>query len=280
MRVNIYAEEMTDRVAIVTKKITVDDPDGRAVEKEFTGLRFYLELPVTLGSARYVDGSHAGFMTTTDGSGKLDAIKGPFEHYPGDDDSAAVTFWGKRDLRRLMRRVMSALNEHYAGSSLESALVTFAREELTAAGMFDKDSDYGGMIGEAAMEIVGMFAQQEHSGWSASVLAEVVNKLMRYEPLSPLTGEEKEWSKVADGLYQNRRCGRVFKNDQGTVWDVEGLIFRDPDGLVWGDGESKMPVEFPYTPTTVTVDRDADGNYDREAALAKWQAAAKEGHRL
>lgn len=35
MRVNVYAEEMTDRVEIVEKG-------------EFTGLRFYLELPVTL----------------------------------------------------------------------------------------------------------------------------------------------------------------------------------------------------------------------------------------
>lgn len=38
MRVNIYAEEMTDRVEIVTKQTA----DG-----EFTGVRFYLELPVT-----------------------------------------------------------------------------------------------------------------------------------------------------------------------------------------------------------------------------------------
>jgi hypothetical protein len=36
MRVNIYAEELTERVEIVTKDI-----DGVM----FTGLRFYLELP-------------------------------------------------------------------------------------------------------------------------------------------------------------------------------------------------------------------------------------------
>lgn len=39
MRVNIYAEEMTDRVEIISKEV-----DGQ----EFTGLRFYLELPCTV----------------------------------------------------------------------------------------------------------------------------------------------------------------------------------------------------------------------------------------
>jgi len=39
MRVNVYAEEMTDRVEIIAKEI-----DGT----KFTGLRFYLYLPATV----------------------------------------------------------------------------------------------------------------------------------------------------------------------------------------------------------------------------------------
>lgn len=71
MRVNVYAEEMTDRVEIISKEI-----DGH----RFTGLRFYLELPCTIP-----DG--------TQDSGQRN-VSGPFIHRPGDDDSAAVTFWG------------------------------------------------------------------------------------------------------------------------------------------------------------------------------------------
>ena len=41
MRVNVYAEEITDRIEIVTK-VTEDGV--------FTRLRFYLELPVTVTS--------------------------------------------------------------------------------------------------------------------------------------------------------------------------------------------------------------------------------------
>jgi hypothetical protein len=87
MRVNIYAEEMTDRLELV-KKTT---PDG-----EFTGLRFYLELPVTVGDHTY---------------------QGPFLHHPGDDDSAAVTFWGKRDLRDVLKKALRLLDQHYGGAA-------------------------------------------------------------------------------------------------------------------------------------------------------------------
>jgi len=87
MRVNIYAEEMPDepRVEIVEKTI-----DGQT----FTGLRIYLELPVASGGMQ---------------------IKGPFMHSDGDDDSAAVTFWGKRALRATLLAALRTLDDHHAG---------------------------------------------------------------------------------------------------------------------------------------------------------------------
>lgn len=84
MRVNVYAEEMTARVEIISKTI-----DGET----FTGLRIYLELPATVGKINY---------------------QGPFIHHAGDDDSSAVTFWGKRDLRVAFRKALELLDEHYA----------------------------------------------------------------------------------------------------------------------------------------------------------------------
>jgi len=84
MRVNVYAEEMTDRVEIVEKTI-----DGQL----FTGLRFYLELPVTRGQMQ---------------------VSGPFIHHDGDDDSSAVTFWGKSDLREALKIAQDKLDRYYA----------------------------------------------------------------------------------------------------------------------------------------------------------------------
>jgi len=90
MRVNVYAEEMTDRIEIISKEI-----DGH----KFTGLRLYLYMPVTLP-----DGTQA---------------KGPFIHRPGDDDSSAITIWGKRDLRRVLSKMLSSLEDHYANEKVD-----------------------------------------------------------------------------------------------------------------------------------------------------------------
>lgn len=89
MRVNIYAEEMTNRVEIVEK----ETKDGK-----FTGVRFYLELPVTTYAIK------VGLNPNQ--------VKGPFIHHPGDDDSAAVTFWGKKELAGVLRNALELLEEH------------------------------------------------------------------------------------------------------------------------------------------------------------------------
>lgn len=106
MRVNIYAEEMTDRIEIIEKVI-----DGH----HFTALRFYLYLPTTyyLGADGKPRPTDAGGMAL----GPDGEIKGPFIHRAGDDDSAAVTFWGKQDLRVTLRKALEMLDAHYAAGS-------------------------------------------------------------------------------------------------------------------------------------------------------------------
>ena len=34
-------------------------------------------------------------------------------HREGDDDSSAVTFWGKRDFRDVLRKALAMLDAHY-----------------------------------------------------------------------------------------------------------------------------------------------------------------------
>ena len=80
MRINVYAEEMTDHIELIEK--TTEDGT-------FTGLRFWLHLPVT-----QADGSQS---------------QGPFIHKPGDDDSSAVTFWGKKSLRQALIKALLLL---------------------------------------------------------------------------------------------------------------------------------------------------------------------------
>jgi hypothetical protein len=92
MRVNVYAEEMTDRIEIIEKG-------------GFTGLRMYMYLPVTQNEAM---GDGSGQYTK-----KEVQIRGPFIHHEGDDDSSAITFWGKQDLRVILGKALLLLNAHY-----------------------------------------------------------------------------------------------------------------------------------------------------------------------
>lgn len=115
-------------------------------------------------------------------------------------------------------------------------------------------------VGTALRELVLVFGTQGHSGMSAAFVREALAKLLAFEPLGPLTGEPDEWVEVGPGVYQNRRCGRVFKQADrfnGQAYDIDGRVFREPSGVCFTSSESLVPVTFPYTPTTVYVDVEA-----------------------
>lgn len=100
-------------------------------------------------------------------------------------------------------------------------LTEYAKEELNRAGLLDKDSDYDGMLGESALEIIEVFSKQGHSGASASMVTDIVEKLMRYEPLTELTYGPDEWMEVSEEsgvpMWQNKRRFTVFSIDGGKT---------------------------------------------------------------
>ena len=132
------------------------------------------------------------------------------------------------------------------------ALVEFAREELKRAGLFDKDSDYGGMMGEAVMKMIEQFASEGHSGFSASMAVNLFQRLARYEPLTPLTGEDDEWMDTC-GTMQNRRCFSVFKDEDGRAYHADAVVFEEPNGSRFTSADSRRFIEFPYMPKTEIV---------------------------
>ncbi len=147
MRVNVYAEEMTDRIEVISKEI-----EGQ----KFTGLRIYLELPVTAltcnacgaieptTTIKRLMSDHAAPVPmasleacrdTPDGVHRFRPrqISGPFQHGPGDDDSSAVTFWGKQGLRHLLMLALAMLNEHYGDRSFDLKLPEEDRQMVLLA---------------------------------------------------------------------------------------------------------------------------------------------------
>ena len=95
-----------------------------------------------------------------------------------------------------------------------SNLVQHAEHELRLAGLFDKDSDYAGMLGPAILQMVRQFSDEGHSGYSASLAVNIFERVARFEPLTPLTGEPDEWLEYMDGHYQNKRCSQRIQGRQ------------------------------------------------------------------
>ena len=149
-----------------------------------------------------------------------------------------------------------------------------AKFELELAGFFGEDSDYGGAIGEAVMELMEVFEKQGHSGGSAPIVASLFHKLANYKPLGPITGKDEEWGDVSDlagePWYQNKRETGLFKDNDGRVTYNSAIIKRCPDGTTWSGPiymtredaindtnrfHSSLEIkEFPFTPKTFYID--------------------------
>ena len=100
-----------------------------------------------------------------------------------------------------------------------SNIAGHAWDELNRAGAFTAEGDfYGGMTGRAVMDLVAVFVEQDHSGLSASLVADAFHRLVMFQPLGPLTDNPDEWMEVTDGLWQSRRQPEAFSRDGGATY--------------------------------------------------------------
>ena len=138
-----------------------------------------------------------------------------------------------------------------------SNLIDHAKREFLACGYKPIEAEEDGpnkWIQENILELLRVFSEQGHSGSSAPYCIAAFKKLAMFEPLGPLTGDAHEWTEVGDGMWQNNRCSRVFKDDDGRPYDIEGRVFREVGGACYTSRDSRVYVEFPYTPKTEYVD--------------------------
>lgn len=186
------------------------------------------------------------------------------EETPIADADTPCGVKGRRMIRDLIYRLHCGICEWVLDKALlnhpevrNSNIVSYAESEIHRAGLADPDSDYGGMLADAALRSVRMFALEGHSGFSAGMANNIVSRLCAFKPLTPLTGEPDEWNEVEPGLLQNRRMSAVFKNDEGAYW-IEGRVFREPNGVCYTSRDSRVWVEFPWMPGEPEI-VDVDG---------------------
>jgi hypothetical protein len=150
--------------------------------------------------------------------------------------------------------------------STQADLVNFAKQELDLlnkgpyADQKTEDADMQFNMNDCIMELVQQFAKQDHSGSSAYYLIDVLNKLMSYQPLTPLTCDDSEWMNVSEHsdtshgpVYQSIRCPAVFKVGDNKPYYLDGFVFREPNGVGFTSGDSRRYFTPPWTPRTIEV---------------------------
>ncbi len=140
-----------------------------------------------------------------------------------------------------------------------SNILDYVENELSLIGMGDDSTDeMNKVMHDHIIKMVEVFSEEGHSGFSAAYAIEILKKLLSWKPLTPLTGEDGEWTEVSvdevDGkLFQNKRYSSVFKDESGKAWDIHGKVFVEVNGASYTSGDSRVPVTFPYTPNTEYV---------------------------
>lgn len=158
---------------------------------------------------------------------------------------------------------------------MSSALYEYAKKELERIEKGCKDEESLSMqqaIDKNILELINVFSNQHHSGFTATYVIDILQRLLHYKPLTPLTGEDDEWEDVTSYGYdtptfQNKRCSAVFKDDRGAYW-VEGKIFSSDLGHTWyTNSDSCVPVTFPFNVPDKSEVVVIDNKEDRKEIL-------------
>ena len=131
-------------------------------------------------------------------------------------------------------------------------LVSYAEHELKCAGLFDEDSDYDGMLGPAILNVVKAFADEGHSGCSASISIFALSRLLRFKPLALIkqpTPSDYIDIDLNGCILQHNRDAELFSNNRGKTWYALDESYRKVWWKPWTwvrNGRRK--VRFPYMP--------------------------------
>lgn len=86
----------------------------------------------------------------------------------------------------------------------------------------------------------------------------ILDKLLKKEPLTPLTGDEDEWISDDEQWDVNLRCSRVFREKStGKCYDIHGkmfISFVNGQNVVSSNVDSHVLITFPYTPKTEYIE--------------------------
>lgn len=135
----------------------------------------------------------------------------------------------------------------------DAIILPFKKEILALCEAFGKSGQSGGS-----------------APYTASIIADVLKKLMMQEPICEVTGHENNWIdiglKKGEPIYQNTRCSGLFKDPDGSISYINAIVWKGEEkwdsfyGNVYRDKKnleiisSSQLVQLPFLPKTFYVD--------------------------
>jgi hypothetical protein len=146
----------------------------------------------------------------------------------------------------------------------KSGLLLFAERELAR---IPKDADgMQELINKHILDMVKVFSDEGHTGFTANYAINILDRLLRYLPLTTIEDTPEDWNEVGHGVYQHKRCSNVFKDKResdGKAYILNAKLFSDDGGKTWfANSNSREVIEFPYavpeSPRRYLVDEDGN----------------------
>jgi hypothetical protein len=174
-------------------------------------------------------------------------VRGPFIHRPGDDDSSAVTFWGKRDLRAMLRKALAMLDEHYKKYEKDTSCPGCHGQEQRWCVRW-KCGEKGGQLGISAMLIWTGTEVEAVAGAAAATKKDPSTTYWAEQLTCPRCGKTNSSKESEEGEYgiwcveDHAWCPAYAKPLRGTK---EQMLIQLPH---WTSGEAAdvRPGTFHY----------------------------------
>lgn len=139
----------------------------------------------------------------------------------------------------------------------DSHFMDWVKEQLDD--LNEDDDPMQSMMNRHLLRMCYIFAEEGHSGFSASYAINALYRLLNWKPLRALTEDDSEWVDIDDSgeTQQNKYCSSCFRDRQEDgSWkykDNDKYVFTEDDGENWFGtnplryGLSKE-IEIPYYP--------------------------------
>ena len=140
----------------------------------------------------------------------------------------------------------------------------------------DSEREMQEMMNNDVLELLRVFSEQGHSGFSAPIAIMLFSKLANHRLITEVEDNPEDW----DENGQHKYIPSIFKRDDGTCYYLYGRLFAEPnsDNFFYNKA-SNIDITFPIKPSDLNtkhirlhymfddkpiIEQLRDGDYDEE----------------